>query len=80
MNLETKKLLLIQEFLKIDDEKLINALGNFLHKNNSGVYEDDFKSLSLKQLNDEIDTALEDEKNGRILSAEELKDKIQEWT
>lgn len=80
MNLETKKLLLIQEFLKIDDEKLINALENFLHKNNSGVYEDDFKSLSLKQLNDEIDTALEDEKNGRILSAEELKDKIQEWT
>ena len=80
MNLETKKLLLIQEFLKIDDEKLINALENFLHKNNSGVYEDDFKSMSLKQLNDEIDTALEDEKNGRILSAEELKDKIQEWT
>ena len=80
MNLETKKLLLIQEFLKIDDEKLINALGNFLHKNNSVAYKDDFKSMSLKQLNDEIDTALEDEKNGRILSAEELKDKIQEWT
>ncbi len=80
MNIEAKKLSFIQEFLRIDNEKIINALENLLHKSKSEVFEDNLKPMAIEQLNDEIDLAIEDEKSGRTINAKELKRKIQEWS
>lgn len=80
MNLEARKISLVQEFLKIDNEKMISALENFLRKNKSEQFEKNSNPMSLAQLNSEIDKALEDEKNNRIISAENLKEKIVKWT
>ena len=76
MNLEARKLSLVQEFLRIDNEKIISALENFLLKNKSEIFEQDLQPMSLEQFNREIDEALEDEKNNRIISAKKLKEKI----
>jgi len=80
MNLEARKLSLIQEFLRIDNEKVISALENFIHKNNSEVFEQNLKPMSLNQLNIEIDQALDDEKKNRLISAKDLKNQIQKWS
>jgi len=80
MNIEAKKLSFIQEFLRIDNEKIINALENLLHKSQSEVFEEKMKPMSIEQLNSEIDSAIEDEKNNRFTNAKDLKQKIQEWS
>lgn len=79
MNLEARKISLIQEFLRIDNENIISALENFLHKNKSEFFEQNLKSMSLEEFNIEIDQALDDEKNNRLISAKNLKKQIQKW-
>jgi len=79
MNIEAKKLSLIQEFLKIDNENIINALEALLHKSKYDYFEENIKPMSLKQFNDEIDQAIEDEKNNRLISNNDLKQKIKKW-
>lgn len=80
MNLEAKKISFIQEFLRIDNEKIINALENLLHKSKSEFFEDNLKPMTVEQLNIEIEQALDDEKNNRVTKAKDLKQKIQEWS
>lgn len=80
MNIEAKKLSFIQEFLSIDNEKIINTLENLLHKIKLETYEEEMKPMSIEQLNSEIDSAIEDEKNNRFTNAKELKQKIQKWS
>lgn len=80
MNLEARKIILIQEFLRLDNEKIINAIENLLHKSKSDFFEQNLKPMTLKQFNDEIDKALDDEKNNKLINAKDLKRKIQEWS
>lgn len=77
MNLETRKIILIQEFLRLDNEKNINALENLLYKSKSEVFEQNLTPMTLKQFNEEIDKALDDENNNRLVNAKDLKSKIQ---
>ncbi len=79
MNLEARKLSLVQEFLRIDNENIIGALEKFLHKSKSDFFEQNLKPKSLQQFYQEIDQALEDEKNNNLVPAKDLKDKIQKW-
>lgn len=75
-NLEARKISFVQEFLKINNEYVINVLEKLLHKNK---FEQNLKPMSLEQLNLEIDQSLEDEKNDRLTSAKSLKENIQKW-
>jgi len=79
MNLEARKILLVQEFLRIDNEKIINALENALHKIKSENFDENLKPLSIEEFNDEIDKAIEDADNNRITNVPDLKNKIQKW-
>lgn len=79
MNIEAKKLSLIQELLKIDNENIINAFESLLHKSKYDHFEDGIKPMTIKQFNDEIDQAIDDEKNNRLISNEALKQKIKKW-
>lgn len=79
MNLEARKISLVQEFLRIDNEKIINALENVLHKIKSENFDENLKPMSLDQFNNEIDKAIDDEANDRVINAKDLKNKIQKW-
>lgn len=79
MNIEARKISIIQEFLKIDSEKIISAIENFLNKSKAENFEENLNPMSLEEFNNEIDKALEDEKNNRITNAKDLKKKIKEW-
>jgi len=80
MNLETRKLSFIQEFLRLQNEEIVSGLENFLRKRKIELLENDLKPMSLEQFNKEIDQALDDSKNERIIKASDLKDKIQKWS
>ncbi|QOW10379.1 hypothetical protein Q73A0000_08370 [Kaistella flava (ex Peng et al. 2021)] len=80
MNLEARKISLVQEFLRIDNEKLITALENLLYKTKNEFFEENLKPMSLEDFNKEIDKAINDEENNRLIRAEDLKEKIQKWS
>ena len=79
MNLEARKISLVQEFLRIDNEKIISTLENVLHRIKSENFENNLKPMSLEQFNNEIDKAIDDETNDRIINIKDLKNKIQKW-
>jgi hypothetical protein len=79
MNLEARKISLVQEFLRIDNEKIISALEDLLHKSKSESFDENLKAMSLNQFNDEIDKSLDDENNDRLINVNDLKNKIQKW-
>ena len=80
MNLETRKLTFIQEFLRLQNEEIVSGLEKLLRKRKIEMLENNLKPMSLKQFNKEIDQALDDSKNERIIKASDLKDKIQKWS
>lgn len=79
MNIEARKIQLVQEFLRIDNEKIINAIENLIYKTKSETFEDSFKPMSLEEFNKQINRALDDEKKLCLTSAKNLKEKIKEW-
>lgn len=44
------------------------------------MIEKNLKPMSMEQYNAEIDQAMEDSKNGRMIKATDLKAKIQKWS
>ena len=79
MDLQTKKINFIQEFLRVNSEELINKLDNLLHSEKRKIYEQDLKPMSIESFNAAIDQSEEDVENGRVVNARELRKDIEEW-
>ncbi len=79
MDLEARKITFVQEFLRLQNEEIITGLEMLLHKRKAELVEKDMKPMSIEQFNADIDKSLEDAKNGRIIEAKTLKDKIKKW-
>ena len=79
MDLQTRKITFVQEFLRLQNEEIISVLENILRKKKLDLYELNQKPMSMEQFNNEIDQALEDSKNGKLTKAADLKEKIKKW-
>ncbi|NPA45157.1 MAG: hypothetical protein GXO49_06475 [Chlorobi bacterium] len=77
MNIETRKISFIQEFLNLQNEEIISKFESLLKKLKSDSLSNKLKPMSLKQLNNEIDIALEDSENDNVIEANELRMKYQ---
>jgi hypothetical protein len=73
MNLETRKISFVQEFLRIQNEAIISDLENYLRKKNAELFESKVNPLSIEQFNHEIDVALQHSLDDKVVSAIELK-------
>jgi hypothetical protein len=80
MDLQTRKLELIQEFLKVQSEDVISRLEKILKKENKKSEKEFLKPMTIDEFNARIDQSMEDSKNGRIIEASELKAKIDKWS
>ncbi|MDY9918421.1 hypothetical protein SAMN05216365_12336 [Porphyromonadaceae bacterium NLAE-zl-C104] len=80
MTIEARKISLVQEFLRIDNEDIIKALEDLLHQSKIEAFKKNFNPMSLEEFNSEIDKALDDEENYRLTSVKTLKKKIQKWS
>jgi len=79
MGIEARKISLVKEFLNIDNEKIIRAIEELLHSKKVENYESDLKPMTMERYKMEIEMAIRDEKNGRLIKADDLKKQIQEW-
>ena len=79
MNIQARKLVLIEEFLRISDINLIEKLESLIHQEKKKHLTKEFKPMSLKEFNQMINTAKEDKENGRVISHKDLKKKVKSW-
>ena len=80
MDLEERKISFVQEFLRLQNEDIIIGLEKLLRKKKAEMNEKNFKPMTMEQYNAEIDQAMEDSKNGRMIEATDLKANIKKWS
>jgi hypothetical protein len=79
MDLQTKKLNFVQEFLRIKSEGIVDKLEKVLKSERKKEYEKDLSPMTNDEFNKIIDDAESDSINGRLTSAEDLKKDIDKW-
>ena len=78
MDLQTRKIEFVQEFLKIQSTELISRLEKMLK--NEYILDSHFEPMSEKELNDRIDASMKDSENGKIIAAADLKARMNQWS
>ena len=79
MNIQARKLILIEEFLRISDESLITKLESFIKQEKKVSHERNLKPMSLNEFHEMIDQAKRDSDSGQVISHQELKKKVKTW-
>lgn len=76
MDLQTRKIEFVQEFLKIQSEEVISQLENLLKRNKKDLDENDlFTPISIEEFNNRIDKSEDDFKNGKYKTTSQLLEK-----
>ena len=75
MNIESRKLLIIQELLRIKNEEIVKGLEKTPKKWKTKIHEENLKPMELEQFNREIDQALADAREDNVVKATELRKK-----
>jgi hypothetical protein len=79
MDLQQRKIHFVQDFLRINDEELVNVLENTLKSEKSKILSRPVKPYTIAELNEKIELAEEDIKNNRTKTTDELKEEIKSW-
>jgi len=79
MNIQARKLELIEEFLRISDENVITKLESFIRQEKKISLESKLKPMTINEFHEMIDQAKKDSEEGRVISHQELRDKIKTW-
>lgn len=79
MDLQTRKLSFIQEFLRIQNEDVISEPKNKLKARKAELYRANLKQMPMGQLNQDIDRSLEDSATDNVVSTKDLKEEIKKW-
>jgi hypothetical protein len=79
MDLQARKIIFVQEFLRLENEEIVNGLEDLLRKKKAEHYNQQLKPMNAAQFNDEIDLAIHDSNEDRITSAKELRKKVKQW-
>ena len=79
MSIQARKLSLIEEFLRISDENLIEKLESLMRIERKKQFEKELKPMSMNEFHDMIEQAKLDKIEGRTVSHEDLKKRIEAW-
>ncbi|MFZ4456355.1 MAG: hypothetical protein ACOYOT_09055 [Bacteroidales bacterium] len=79
MNIQSRKLELIEQFLHISDESLITKLESLLKKEKLASTNKKLTPMSMEEFHTIIDTAKNDAAEGRVLSHQDLKKRVKTW-
>lgn len=79
MNIAARKLNVIEEFLRISDEKTILKFESLLRDLEDKKVPENLKPMTLDEFYSMIDQAEDDIKNGRVIETKELLKKIDSW-
>ena len=78
MDIQTRKIEFVQELLKLENEELLTQLEDLLHSVNS-INDSDFKPMSVSEFNNRIDQSIDDSKNEKLTSTNDLILEIDKW-
>lgn len=79
MSIETRKIIFVREFLKLQDEKMISKLEDILHTVSDNADDDTQIPMSIQEFTDRIDQSIEDSKNGKMIESKDLLAEIEKW-
>lgn len=78
MDIQTRKIEFIQEFLKLQNEELISRLEDLLRASKSK--NDDFKQMTIEELNSRVNQSMSDSANDRLTNSDDLIAEIEKWS
>jgi len=76
MDIEARKLGLIQEVIKLKSEEMISTLEKFFKSKDESI----LKPFSVEQLEERISKSENDFENGRVTTSEQLLSEIKGWS
>ncbi len=79
MNIEARKLSLVQEFLRVSDEEVITKLEQVLRDERKKKLEKELSPMTMEEFYGMIDKSEDDIKAGRVSEARELLKKVDKW-
>jgi hypothetical protein len=79
MDIQTRKINFVQDFLRLRNIKLIAKLEKILLEDKARDYEANLKPLSIDNFNNMIDKSIEDANHGNVVSARDLKESVKKW-
>jgi hypothetical protein len=80
MDLQTRKISFVKEFLAIESEEIISRLEKYLKKEKKTNIDNEFSPMTIKEFESRIDQSMEDSKNGRVIEANQLLEEIKKWS
>ena len=79
MDIQTRKLDFIQDFLKYANNSILDKFEALLKQEREKEFEQEIKPMTFKQYEQSIDKALNDVEHNRVKSARALKNEIATW-
>ena len=79
MDLQTRKISFVQEFLSIQNEEVVSRLEIYLKKEKLSLEEKAFQPMTIAELNRRIDQSEQDSINGRLTESKDLLKEIKKW-
>ena len=79
MNISSRKLNLVQEFLRVSDEQLISKIENLLLAEKKKKISQKLSPLTLEEFNSIIDQSENDIKTGNVAESKAVYKKISKW-
>ena len=79
MDIQSRKIQFIQEFLKYANTSILDKFEELLKQERQKEFEKEIIPMTMKEYEGRIDKAFEDVKNNRVKSARNLKTEIATW-
>ena len=79
MDLQERKIHFVQEFLRLNSEEIIHKLEDTLKAEKKKMSKRKLTPFTLEELNEKIERAEDDIRNGRVLTTAELKEQMKSW-
>jgi len=77
MDLQTRKISFVQEFLKLQNEEVISLFEKLLRKERKKISAKKLEPMTLEEFNKRIDLSLEDSEKGRLTESGKLLSEIE---
>jgi len=80
MDLQTRKISFVQEFLNFQNEEIILLFEKLLKKEKKKIFANKLQPMTIEEFNKRIDISLEDSKKGQLTESSKLISEIEKWS
>jgi len=79
MDIQTRKLHFIQEFLRFANGNILEKFEKMLAQEREKIYTEEIKPMTMQQYEQRIDKAFDEFKNNKVKTARGLKKEMAKW-